>query len=163
VSAKDLKKVTAAAAMSKKEIEEFLSVPKVARIATIHDGKPHVVPVWYYYDGTNILVSTTKEARKAKNIQTNPNVSITIDDVEGTLEDISFLNAKAVIIEGTGELKDDDINNSFAKKMYERYVGKIALSNPMVQFSVNLPRCILVVKPTRIISWDFTKIPPFEQ
>jgi PPOX class probable F420-dependent enzyme len=163
VSAKDLKKVTAAAAMSKREIEEFLSVPKVARIATIHDGKPHVVPVWYYYDGTNILVSTTKEARKAKNIQTNPNVSITIDDVEGTLEDISFLNAKAVIIEGTGELKDDDINNSFAKKMYERYVGKIALSNPMVQFSVNLPRCILVVKPTRIISWDFTKIPPFEQ
>jgi hypothetical protein len=41
VSAKDLKKFTAAAAMSKKEIEEFLSTPKVARIATIHDGKPH--------------------------------------------------------------------------------------------------------------------------
>jgi PPOX class probable F420-dependent enzyme len=151
VSAKDLKKFTAAAAMSKKEIEEFLSTPKVARIATIQDGKPHVVPVWYYYDGTNILVSTTKGARKAKNLQTNPNVSITIDDVEGKLEDISFLNAKAVIIEGTGELKDD-INNSFAKKMYETYVGKNALSNPMVQFSVNLPRYILVVKPTKIIS-----------
>jgi PPOX class probable F420-dependent enzyme len=162
VSAKDLKKFTAAAAMSKKEIEEFLSTPKVARIATIQDGKPHVVPVWYYYDGTNILVSTTKGARKAKNLQTNPNVSITIDDVEGKLEDISFLNAKAVIVEGIGELKDD-INNSFARKMYERYVGKDALGNPMVQFSVNLPRYILVVKPTKIISWDFTKIPPFEQ
>ena len=162
MSAKDLKKVTAAAAMSKKEIEEFLSAPKVARIATIQDGKPHVVPVWYYYDGTNILVSTTKGARKAKNLQTNPNVSITIDDVEGKLEDISFLNAKAVIVEGIGELKDD-INNSFARKMYERYVGKDALGNPMVQFSVNLPRYILVVKPTKIISWDFTKIPPFEQ
>jgi PPOX class probable F420-dependent enzyme len=162
VSAKDLKKFTAAAAMSKKEIEEFLSTPKVARIATIQDGKPHVVPVWYYYDGTNILVSTTKGARKAKNLQTNPNVSITIDDVEGKLEDISFLNAKAVIIEGTGELKDD-INNLFTKKMYEMYVGKNALSNAMVQFSVNLPRYILVVKPTKIISWDFTKIPPFEQ
>ena len=162
MSAKDLKKFTAAAAMSKKEIEEFLSTPKVARIATIQDGKPHVVPVWYYYDGTNILVSTTKGARKAKNLQTSPNVSITIDDVEGKLEDISFLNAKAVIVEGIGELKDD-INNSFAKKMYERYVGKNALSNPMVQFSVNLPRYILVVKPTKIISWDFTKIPPFEQ
>ena len=162
MSAKDLKKFTAAAAMSKKEIEEFLSTPKVARIATIQDGKPHVVPVWYYYDGTNILVSTTKGARKAKNLQTSPNVSITIDDVEGKLEDISFLNAKAVIVEGIGELKDD-INNSFARKMYERYVGKDALGNSMVQFSVNLPRYILVVKPTKIISWDFTKIPPFEQ
>jgi nitroimidazol reductase NimA-like FMN-containing flavoprotein (pyridoxamine 5'-phosphate oxidase superfamily) len=162
VSAKDLKKFMAAAAMSKQEIEEFLSTPKVARIATIQNRKPHVVPVWYYYDGTNILMSTTKGARKAKNLQTNPNVSITIDNVEGKLEDISFLNAKAVIIEGIGELKDD-INNSFAKKMYERYVGKNAFSNPMVQFSVNLPRYILVVKPTKIISWDFTKIPPFEQ
>jgi hypothetical protein len=79
-------------------------------------------------------------------------VSITIDDVEGKLEDISFPKAKAVIIEGTGELKDHDINKSFAKKC-ERYVGKNALSNPMVQFSVNLLRYILVVKPTKIISW----------
>jgi hypothetical protein len=60
--------------------------------------------------------------------------------------DISFLNAKAVIIEGTGELKDHDVNNSFAKKMYERYVLVRMLSNPMAQFSVNLLRYILVVK-----------------
>jgi nitroimidazol reductase NimA-like FMN-containing flavoprotein (pyridoxamine 5'-phosphate oxidase superfamily) len=66
----------AAASMSKKEIEEFLSVPRIARMASIKDGKPHIVPVWFYYDGTNIIVSTAKNTRKTKNLQNNPNVYI---------------------------------------------------------------------------------------
>jgi hypothetical protein len=64
--------------------------------------------------------------------------------------------AKAVIIEGVAELRDD-IDNSFIKRTYERYVGKNAINDPMVQFSVNLPRYMVVIRPTRIISWDFTR------
>jgi len=50
-----------------------------------------------------------------------------------------------------------DIDSSFAIKTYERYVGKNALNNPQVQFSVSLPRYVVVIKPTKIMSWDFTK------
>jgi nitroimidazol reductase NimA-like FMN-containing flavoprotein (pyridoxamine 5'-phosphate oxidase superfamily) len=50
-----------AVALSKEEIEKFLSPPRMARLSTVRDdGRPHVVPVWYYYDGTNILVPTMK-------------------------------------------------------------------------------------------------------
>jgi nitroimidazol reductase NimA-like FMN-containing flavoprotein (pyridoxamine 5'-phosphate oxidase superfamily) len=56
----------------------------LARIATIDEnGKPHIVPVWYYYDGTNILVPTMKGTKRARNMQKNPYVSIVIDTVEG--------------------------------------------------------------------------------
>ena len=62
---------------------------------------PHLVPVWYFYDGTNIIVSTPKETKKTKNLQSNPNVSIIIDIVDGRVEDLSYATkAKAVIIEG---------------------------------------------------------------
>jgi general stress protein 26 len=152
----------AAASISKKEIEEFLSIPRIARMASIKDGKPHIVPVWFYYDGTNIIVPTPKDTKKAKNLQNNPNVSIVIDVVEGKSGDISFLNGKAVIVEGIVEIRDEIDNNSFARKTYERYVGKTALDNPFVQFSVNMPRYMLVIKPTKIISWAFSKIPPLE-
>jgi nitroimidazol reductase NimA-like FMN-containing flavoprotein (pyridoxamine 5'-phosphate oxidase superfamily) len=166
MSVKDMRKFMTAAAMSKKEIDEFLSTPRIARMATIKDddaaGKPqsHIVPVWYYYDGKDIFVSTPKETRKAKNLQNSPNVSIIIDDVvEGKPEDLSYVtNEKAVIIEGKVVEMRDDIDGSFVRKMYERYVGKNALDNPMVQFSVKLPRYILVIKPIKIISWDNTKI-----
>ncbi|HZE77709.1 MAG TPA: pyridoxamine 5'-phosphate oxidase family protein [Nitrososphaeraceae archaeon] len=171
MSVKDMRKFMTAAAMSKEEIDEFLSTPRIARMATIKDddaeGKPqpHIVPVWYYYDGKDIFVSTPKGTRKAKNLQNSPNVSIVIDDVvEGKPEDLSHLTKeKAVIIEGKVVEMRDDIGSSFARKMYERYVGKNALDNPMVQFSVNLPRYILVIKPIKIISWDFTKIPPLQE
>jgi PPOX class probable F420-dependent enzyme len=162
MSIKDLKKSMAAMVMSKVEIETFLSTPRVARMATVNDGKPHVVPVWYYYDGTNIIVTATRGMKKTKNLEANPNVSIIIDDVEGKPENISYLNAKAVIIEGEVEMKDD-IDGSFARKMYERYVGRNALNNPMVQFSINLPRHLLVIKPTKIMSWDFSKIPDLDR
>ena len=56
MSDKDLRKFMTAAAMSKGEIDEFLSVPRIARMASIMDGKPHIVPVWFYYDGANIIV-----------------------------------------------------------------------------------------------------------
>jgi general stress protein 26 len=120
------------------------------------------VTVWFYYDGTNIIVPTAKDTKKTKNLQNNPNVSIVIDVVEGKPGDLSFFNGKAVIIEGIVEIRDEIDNNSFARKTYERYVGKGALDNPFVQFSVNMPRYMLVIKPAKIISWDFNKIPPLE-
>ena len=155
---KDMEKFMSAASMSEKEIQEFLSIPRLARMATIQNGKPHLVPVWYFYDGTNIIVTTLKGSKKTKNLQSNPNVSIIIDTVDGRVEDLSYLTkVKAVIIEGIAELHDD-IDGSFARKSYERYAGKNALNNPQVQFSVSLPRYIVVIKPTKIMSWDFTKI-----
>src|ERR671930_179974 len=95
MSVKDMRKFMTAAAMSKKEIDKFLSTPRIARMATIKDddaGKPqpHIVPVWYYYDGKDMLVSTPKGTRKAKNLQNSPNASIIIDD-SGKPEDLSYL------------------------------------------------------------------------
>ena len=101
--------------------------------------------------------------KKTKNLQSNPNVSIIIDIVDGRVEDLSYVNkVKAVIIEGIAELQDD-VDSSFARKTYERYVGKNALTNPQVQFSVSLPRYMVVIKPTKIMSWDFTKIEASKQ
>jgi nitroimidazol reductase NimA-like FMN-containing flavoprotein (pyridoxamine 5'-phosphate oxidase superfamily) len=158
MSVKDMQKFMSAASMSEKEIQEFISIPRLARIATVENGKPHLVPVWYFYDGANIIVSTPKGTKKTKNLRSNPNVSIIIDIVDGRVGDLSnAANAKAVIIEGIAELQDD-IDSLFARKTYERYAGKNALNNPQVQFSINLPRHMVVIKPTKIVSWDFTKI-----
>lgn len=154
---KDLKKMMAAMASSKEEIDDFLSAPRMARMATVSNGKPHLVPVWYYYDGTNILITTPKEARRIKNLKDNPYVSIVIDIVTGKPGDISYLDGKAVIIEGEAEIKDDT-DGSFAKNMYERYVGKDALNNQMVQFSIGIPRHILTIKPVKVMSWALSKV-----
>jgi nitroimidazol reductase NimA-like FMN-containing flavoprotein (pyridoxamine 5'-phosphate oxidase superfamily) len=70
MSREGMQNMMSAVALSKEEIESFLSLPRISRLSTVRDdGRPHVVPVWYYYDGVNILVPTMKGSRKAKNIK----------------------------------------------------------------------------------------------
>jgi hypothetical protein len=38
--------------------------------------------------------------------------------------------------------------------MYERYAGKNALDNLMVQASVIMPQYILTIRPVKVMSWD---------
>ena len=42
-------------------------------------------------------------------------------------------------------------------------IGTIGLFAFLIEFSVNLPRYVIVIKPTKIISWDFAKTPSIEQ
>ena len=70
--------------MSMDEINNFLGrgtfTGKVATVRT--DGRPHIAPVWFVLDDdTKDLVFTTGHTSlKAKNIQRDPRVSISVDD-----------------------------------------------------------------------------------
>ena len=71
-------------AMTKYEIKEFLCAPRIPRLATVrNDGKPHVVPVWYHYEGQDVFVVTAKDSVKAKNIEKNPSMSLVVNDAKG--------------------------------------------------------------------------------
>ncbi|MEM4524609.1 MAG: pyridoxamine 5'-phosphate oxidase family protein, partial [Archaeoglobaceae archaeon] len=66
--------------MSQKEIQEFLSKPLIARIATVgKDLTPNVHPVWFLYDGEFIYISTGKFSAKVRNIIRNPKVAVVVD------------------------------------------------------------------------------------
>ena len=58
-----------AASMSEKEIQEFLSIPRLARMATIQNGKPHLVPVWYWDKYYRIISEGNQENQQSKVIQ----------------------------------------------------------------------------------------------
>ncbi len=48
------------------EVESFLREPNVAAFATVRpDGRPHVTPVWYEYDGMEFIVSTPRDDTEA--------------------------------------------------------------------------------------------------
>jgi PPOX class probable F420-dependent enzyme len=142
--------------MTKYEIKEFLCAPRIARLATVrNDGKPHVVPVWYHYDGQDVFVVTAKDSVKAKNIEKNPSVSLVVNDARGEAGDISyFMGTAAVVIEGKAEIKKDVDANAFAKELYKRYVGEKALSHPMMQYMMTVPKYIIAIRPARMLSWD---------
>src|SRR3990170_275860 len=51
------------------DVKAFLSQPHVAALATVRpDGRPHVTPVWYDFDGHEFTVSTFRTTQKLKNV-----------------------------------------------------------------------------------------------
>jgi nitroimidazol reductase NimA-like FMN-containing flavoprotein (pyridoxamine 5'-phosphate oxidase superfamily) len=54
----------------KKEfIDTFLQEPLLARIATAdRAGQPHVIPVWYGWDGESIWISSYSNTSKIKDL-----------------------------------------------------------------------------------------------
>ena len=51
---------------------------RLAYIAT--DGTPRVVPIWFHWNGREIVMATPPKAPKLKALAKNPKVSLTIDD-----------------------------------------------------------------------------------
>ncbi|MEM0350192.1 MAG: pyridoxamine 5'-phosphate oxidase family protein [Archaeoglobaceae archaeon] len=100
--------------MSQKEIQEFLSKPLIARIATVgKDLTPNVHPVWFLYDGEFIYISTGKFSAKVRNIIRNPKVAVVVDvsEKEGN---------KGVIIRGTAEIVESE---ELSRKVLLKYLS----------------------------------------
>src|SRR5882724_12804710 len=61
--------------------QELLASKIPARLAYIAtDGTPRVIPIWFHWNGKDIVMGTPPKAPKLKALATNPRVSLTIDD-----------------------------------------------------------------------------------
>jgi hypothetical protein len=61
--------------------QELLHSKIPARLAYIStDGTPRVIPIWFHWNGTEIVMASPPKAPKLKALAKNPRVSLTIDD-----------------------------------------------------------------------------------
>jgi PPOX class probable F420-dependent enzyme len=62
-------------------VRALLDGPNYATLATVlPDGSPHAVPLWIAPHGDHIAVMTGPGSRKARNIERDPRVAISITD-----------------------------------------------------------------------------------
>ncbi|TMD19189.1 MAG: PPOX class F420-dependent oxidoreductase [Chloroflexi bacterium] len=63
------------------DVRALLDGPNVAHVATLlPDGGPHSVPVWIGLEGNRIVFLTSPGSRKARNLDRDPRVAISITD-----------------------------------------------------------------------------------
>ena len=61
--------------------QELLHSKIPARLAYIAtDGTPRVIPIWFHWNGREIVMASPPKAPKLKALAENPRVSLTIDD-----------------------------------------------------------------------------------
>lgn len=134
-------------------VNTFLSEPRIARMATANrEGQPHVVPVWYAWDGNTLWISAYADTRKVKDLQENPLISVAIDEVslEGKTQAV-ILEGKAVLLYEPAEL----LKRQFTW-IYSRYVGADHVSEPIYQDWINDPQNTLIkLTPNKIYVWSW--------
>jgi PPOX class probable F420-dependent enzyme len=65
-------------------LEAFLAEPRNVIVAGIRkDGRPHLSPNWYFWDGEHFYVSTTRKRAKYKIFRRDPRAELVVDDATG--------------------------------------------------------------------------------
>ena len=102
--------------LSAKE-KQFVQCLRVARVATVgSDSVPHNVPVCPIFDKNKVYFGTERNARKARNIKSNPNVTITFDEYT---EAWDYL--RGVMLQGQARIVGKNEFRTIRKKIYEKY------------------------------------------
>ena len=84
---------------STEKIAAFLAEPRNVVVAGIRrDGRPHLSPNWFYWDGGRFYVSTTRGRVKYAIFRRDPRAQLLIDDPTGF---------RAVLVPATVEIRED--------------------------------------------------------
>ena len=109
---------TVIATLAATRIRRFLEQEPVVWISTVRpDGAPHLVPIWFSWDGEALLVFSKPDAQKVRNLRANPSVMLAIGDAEDDFD--------VGLIEGRAELLD-------------RPTGDILLSGHLAKYAARL-------------------------
>ncbi len=78
--------------------QQLLQSKIPARLAYVWtDGTPRVIPIWFHWNGRELVMATPPKAPKLKALAKNPKVSLTIDD--------NTFPHKVLLIRGTTRLE----------------------------------------------------------
>ena len=81
------------------QLDAFLAEPRNLVLAGIRrDGRPHLSPNWFTWDGQNFYVSTTRKRVKYSLFSRDPRVEFDVDDSTGY---------RTVLVSGIVEIRED--------------------------------------------------------
>jgi nitroimidazol reductase NimA-like FMN-containing flavoprotein (pyridoxamine 5'-phosphate oxidase superfamily) len=136
----------------KEQIDASLVQPVLARIATsdLITGQPHVVPVWFAWDGESLWISAFRSTRKVKELQKNPLCSIVVDTASSGTENWG------VVLEGEAELvtEPQEFLEEMTTRIYTRYLGPDGVLDKDPQSWIKDPENLLIkLTPENTYSW----------
>jgi PPOX class probable F420-dependent enzyme len=140
-------------------LKAIINKAKVARLATVDsEGKPHLVPVVFVYDGEHYYIPIDKKTKqkpsepeklkRVKNIQTNPNIALLIDEYNEDWTKLYF-----VMVQGRALL----ISNKKGERENELLLFEKAhklLSEKYHHYqNIGMGEYVIMIYPQKIITW----------
>ncbi len=140
--------------MSDAELGAFLAEQMVMQCATVGPrGLPHMVPLWFVADGTQLRGWTYAKSQKTKNLERDPRATIGIED------GVQYHELRGVMLECDVELeREPERVKQFGLALFGRYAGEITPELDELIAAQAQKRVGLTFRPTRTVSWDHRKL-----
>lgn len=132
-------------------VRDLLAQPVLARLATANPAtlQPHVVPVWFEWDGEAIWISSFDSTRKMRDLMSNPRVSIVVD----TVDEIGTV--RGVVFEGKADvINDPAVVMPRSTSIYVRYLGEDGVRQPdPASWIVDPENRVILLRPEKVYAW----------
>lgn len=127
-------------------IDRLLRDEPVIWLSTVRpEGGPHLVPVWFSWDGQAILVASKPGAQKVRNVHANPTVMVALGSPEDDF-DVGLVEARA-------ELLDQPAAASLPQAHLDKYEHQMAgIGLDAGEFLATYSQVMRIV-PTRYLPW----------
>lgn len=119
------------------------TAPIIWLVTTRGDGRPHLAPVWFLWDGSSVLIFSYPNTQKVRNLRRNPAVMLALDTADDGND--------VVMIEGRAAILDDPTVRATLPAFAEKYA---ALRSSTPEEWADRFSQALRVTPTRLISWS---------
>jgi PPOX class probable F420-dependent enzyme len=133
--------------------QSLLAEPVLARLGTVNPKtmQPHVVPVWFLWDGDSLWISAFVSTRKVKDLQKNPRCAVLIEPAQSQGSPL-----QAVLLEGAAELIAEPaaLIAEMSERIYTKYMGPEEVLSPEPQSWKQDPENRLIrLTPERTMTW----------
>lgn len=142
--------------LTDQELKPFLEEGLwVAKLATMNkDGTIRITPLTYAVDGADLIFSTWENSDAVRNARRAATASVLIDKSDQPYAGVHYT--------GDAQVVGDDITAEQYGEWFQRYIGDYDQAVESYRFLVGLgigERAFIRFRPTKVVTWDFAKIP----
>lgn len=137
-------------AIAELRLQRFLETEPVIWLSTTGpDGAPYLVPTWFVWDGTTIVIRSKPHAKKVRNLQRDPRTMLALGDAEDDF-DVGLLRARASV---------ETVSGALPAVFLAKYSARIAdLGLTPTEFAATYSATIRLT-PERALGWHGRSIP----
>jgi PPOX class probable F420-dependent enzyme len=140
--------------MSDAEVHAFVVERMVMQCATLGPhGRPHLVPLWYVPDDTELISWTYAKSQKAKNLERDPRATVGIE------AGVQYHELRGVTFECDVEVESEPERvETYGLRLFERYAGELSPEIRAMVAQQAQKRVGMRFVPSRTVSWDHSKL-----
>src|SRR3954447_5088322 len=100
-------------------VSRLLDAEPVVWLSTVRpDGTPHLVPIWFSWDGESVLIASKPHAKKVANLRANPRVMLALGEPEDDFD--------VGLLEGVAEVLDEPAAQALPPSHLRKYRDEMA-------------------------------------